>query len=224
MRLRRLGLSLGTGIDICRISRIVRLVQNPNERVLQGFIRRILTLNERQSFQSLNDNHDQVEVNNAYRSSVEELEVAAGFQPEATTTGRDRRAEWLAGRFAAKEAIRKALGTDRVHWKDIEVFSPSHQASSVESNPTKLAAVDKSSRAATVEVLKHLDPKVWAAVRLSSESTNTNSTTSNTITRNGSTVVQTCEDEWIEVALSIAHDGDYAVASCIVDKSYFKQH
>ncbi|MFC0274433.1 holo-ACP synthase [Metabacillus herbersteinensis] len=77
---------LGIGLDIIELDRIRRIVDRQ-----PGFIKRILTINEIETFMTLT---------------------------------RERKVEYLAGRFAAKEAYAKARGTgigEDLSFQDIEV-------------------------------------------------------------------------------------------------------
>jgi phosphopantetheine--protein transferase-like protein len=106
--------SVNIGTDIVHLSRILRLISRPHnygkETYLQRFTRRILCDQER-------------------------LDFRARFPPPPSTPSiigprswnvpiTPEMARWLAGRFAAKEAARKAGhggGASSISWKDVQV-------------------------------------------------------------------------------------------------------
>ncbi|MGM7724408.1 holo-ACP synthase [uncultured Metabacillus sp.] len=78
----------GIGLDIIELDRIRRIVERQ-----PGFIKRILTINEIETY---------------------------------ATLSKERKVEFLAGRFAVKEAYSKALGTgigEEISFQDIEVIN-----------------------------------------------------------------------------------------------------
>ncbi|KAI9720263.1 MAG: hypothetical protein M1812_003081 [Candelaria pacifica] len=87
---------LGVGIDICHIPRVQSLITRDGGKWLSRFAKRIFNDHER----------------NAFKRKV-----------DASNNSRDNRllAQWLAGRFAAKEAAFKAVGTRRLSWHDITI-------------------------------------------------------------------------------------------------------
>lgn len=89
---------LNIGTDIVHLARIQKLMSHQNARKLPFLLRRILIPKEIDTF------------NTKFRAKVETADL---YSPAA--------ARWLAGRFAAKEALRKAVGTSIVSWKDTYV-------------------------------------------------------------------------------------------------------
>ncbi|PKX93318.1 mitochondrial phosphopantetheinyl transferase B [Aspergillus novofumigatus IBT 16806] len=105
MRLIPFPYSLNIGTDIVHLPRILRLINRPD--YLHRFTRRILHEQEQQDFRT--------------RFSLPPpLSGAEKPNPEAITPDMAR---WLAGRFAAKEAARKAApaGAASLGWKDVIV-------------------------------------------------------------------------------------------------------
>jgi holo-[acyl-carrier protein] synthase len=96
---------LNIGTDIVHIPRITRLLARPN--YLGRFTRRILCHTEQSDF------------NTRFSDSLE-AQKAAHQQPPPVPADVTR---WLAGRFAAKEAARKAApeGAASIGWKDVIV-------------------------------------------------------------------------------------------------------
>ena len=101
MLARRLPVPFSVGTDIVHLPRIRDLITKHNGRYLTLFKRRILRPAE-----------------------IDDLETrfpasdAAGLDEQGDTSGLVR---WLGGRFAAKEAARKAVGATNISWKDISV-------------------------------------------------------------------------------------------------------
>lgn len=93
--------ALNVGTDIVHLPRIRQLVTRKEGRYLLPFTRRILHQRER-------DNLSQ-KYPNVCQASV------------TTHPHLDSLVRWLGGRFAAKEAARKALGASFVSWKEVRV-------------------------------------------------------------------------------------------------------
>lgn len=93
--------NLSIGTDIVHLSRIHRLVNKRGGRYLIPFTRRILHPLE---IRDLSQRHPQWEVHN-----------------DRTCISSDSIIKWLGGRFAAKEAARKAMGASALGWKDVRV-------------------------------------------------------------------------------------------------------
>ncbi|KAJ9244774.1 hypothetical protein DTO169E5_1595 [Paecilomyces variotii] len=102
--------SLNIGTDIVHLPRILRLITSATKEgssKLDRFTRRILCEQEQRDFRS------------RFR-----LSTAPGVGPcLSTVTPTPDMARWLAGRFAAKEAARKAStrGAGAIGWKDVLV-------------------------------------------------------------------------------------------------------
>ncbi|GIK07846.1 hypothetical protein Aspvir_003515 [Aspergillus viridinutans] len=97
--------SLNIGTDIVHLPRIVRLINRPD--YLHRFTRRILHEQEQQDFRT--------------RFSI--LPPSSGAEKAGPNEITPDMACWLAGRFAAKEAARKAApaGAASLGWKDVIV-------------------------------------------------------------------------------------------------------
>lgn len=101
--------SLNIGTDVVHLPRILRLLRHrgarSNENYLNKFTRRILCPQEQQDF------HSRFTASSARPT---------GDGPVVVTSDMAR---WLAGRFAAKEAARKAApgGAASIGWKDVLV-------------------------------------------------------------------------------------------------------
>ncbi|EYE91426.1 holo-ACP synthase [Aspergillus ruber CBS 135680] len=101
-------LSLNIGTDIVHLPRIARLVSRPNG-YLTRFTRRILSDQEQADFRK--------------RFNLppgEDVPLESRFAGPTSSLSTEM-ARWLAGRFAAKEAARKAApgGAASVGWKDV---------------------------------------------------------------------------------------------------------
>lgn len=98
-------LSLNIGTDIVHLPRITRLLTQRD--YLTRFTRRILSAQEQRDFQT------------RFKETIQ-LHAAPSTKPPIITTEMTR---WLAGRFAAKEAARKAApgGAASIGWKDVVV-------------------------------------------------------------------------------------------------------
>ena len=93
--------SLSVGTDVVYLPRIRRLINKREGRSLVHFAKRILHPLE---IRDLTHRHPQWQVQHA----------GAG-------AGSDCLIKWLGGRFAAKEAARKAMGATTLGWKDVWV-------------------------------------------------------------------------------------------------------
>lgn len=96
---------LNIGTDIVRIPRITRLLAKPN--YLARFTRRILCDSEQSEF---------------HTRFAESLKARTTYHQQPPPVPADV-TRWLAGRFAAKEAARKAApeGAASIGWKDVMV-------------------------------------------------------------------------------------------------------
>ena len=101
---------LSIGTDIVRIQRIRDLIWNkalptPQKERIPRFLTRILHPKERLDF-------------NARFPGLEEL---LAVESNIRTRNRENTARWLAGRWAAKEAAKKAWGATKLGFKDVRV-------------------------------------------------------------------------------------------------------
>ncbi|RDW67165.1 holo-ACP synthase [Aspergillus mulundensis] len=104
-------LALNIGTDIVHLPRITRLINRPGG-YLTRFTRRILSEQEERDFRT---RFSLPPVGSPTRQRNKDIEAKATVTSEM--------ARWLAGRFAAKEAGRKAArgGAKAVGWKDVVV-------------------------------------------------------------------------------------------------------
>ncbi|PGH15065.1 holo-[acyl-carrier-protein] synthase [Polytolypa hystricis UAMH7299] len=110
MKLAPFPFALNVGTDIVHLPRIIRLINRPASQNSQGnaylnrFTRRILCDQEQ----------------NAFRVRFGDLDGCGEKRSPTQTT---EIARWLAGRFASKEAAKKAApgGAAAVGWKDVMV-------------------------------------------------------------------------------------------------------
>ncbi|KAJ5175351.1 4'-phosphopantetheinyl transferase B [Penicillium canariense] len=103
-------LALNIGTDIVHLPRIARLLQRAN--YLTRFTQRILSDQEQRDFQA------------RFRDTLRPHNYAPSpLSPPQTLVTPDM-TRWLAGRFAAKEAARKAApgGAASIGWKDVVVW------------------------------------------------------------------------------------------------------
>ncbi|KAI9812423.1 MAG: hypothetical protein M1827_004654 [Pycnora praestabilis] len=180
---------LGVGIDICHIPRIRRLITKDNGKYLDQFARRI--------FNSYEWEHFQVKLEDAKNASHKDY--------------MDGIAQWLAGRFAAKEAAFKAVSSRRLRFHDI-IICGSNALSSKSDNV-------RMSRAPCALICSPLD-RSSSSPKKKSLSVSSSEGIRGTEEDNGSVGfmrekgVEEMED--YEIAqLSISHDGDYATAVVI---------
>ncbi|KLJ08559.1 hypothetical protein EMPG_16007 [Blastomyces silverae] len=125
MKLTPFPLSLTVGTDVVHLPRISRLICRPASRngsglkatttatttYLDRFIRRILCEQELEDFHAKFPHH------------ITSTEKSTAVPPSNHGTNSIEMARWLAGRFAAKEAARKAApgGASTIGWKDVMV-------------------------------------------------------------------------------------------------------
>lgn len=93
--------NLNVGTDVVHLPRIQRLISKREGRGLVHFAKRILHPLE---LRDLSDRYPQWQ-----------------DQLERTSASYDSIIKWLGGRFAAKEAARKAIGATKFGWKDVRV-------------------------------------------------------------------------------------------------------
>ncbi|OAX77371.1 hypothetical protein ACJ72_08333 [Emergomyces africanus] len=134
MKLIPFPLPLNIGTDIVHIPRIYRLIYRPTSRpgsiskvttnttntttYLNRFIRRILCEQELEDFHA--------KFFPSSHSSLSRPDISIAVPPSGAAIDGTKRADmtrWLAGRFAAKEAARKAApgGASTISWKDVMV-------------------------------------------------------------------------------------------------------
>ncbi|KAL4965326.1 holo-ACP synthase [Aspergillus stella-maris] len=119
-------LQLNIGTDIVHLSRITRLISRPGN-YLSRFTRRILTDSEMRDFRARFD----LPLNSTQSNATSQLKGVQKpgsdvYALNARTPVTPDMARWLAGRFAAKEAGRKAArgGAGSASWKDVVVRVP----------------------------------------------------------------------------------------------------
>lgn len=93
--------NLSVGTDVVHLPRIRRLINKREGRNLIPFAKRILHPLE---IRDLSHRHPQWQA-----------------QHEKNCVDSDSLIQWLGGRFAAKEAARKAMGATTLGWKDVRV-------------------------------------------------------------------------------------------------------
>ncbi|KAI1470957.1 uncharacterized protein F4812DRAFT_419621 [Daldinia caldariorum] len=183
--LRKFPFSFGVGTDICRIPRIYSLLTK-NRGV--NFVRRVLT---------------QEEIN-AVRASSKVLEpVFHEFKPSSNDSNgeRDRQyhlaildaARFMAGRWAAKEAVIKACNIYRVTFHDITITYEHQLAKSLRNKGSSSHPMAEQSPSPSdsqeIEKPRQTSPPV--------------------------AVIKGHGTGDMYGRLSISHDGDYAVATCV---------
>ncbi|KAK9776646.1 hypothetical protein AB5N19_11193 [Seiridium cardinale] len=103
---------MGLGHDICRIRRIFKILETKRG---SGFIKRILTEEE------LRTPRSQILLRCVTENSEGSIPVAGAAPKKDTDLW--RAAEYMAGRFAAKEAVVKAFHQQRITFQDIELVT-----------------------------------------------------------------------------------------------------
>ncbi|KXH62484.1 hypothetical protein CSAL01_13451 [Colletotrichum salicis] len=197
------------GTDICQISRIYRILAKDKEA---SFLRRILTKNERlaipASLMSTDASGTASEV-----SKDDDFQALKERNPLLW-----KKASFLAGRFAAKEATFKAHPTRNLTWHDITIVRKRfEQLRDIEGMERVKAQEGEENKK---EVEEEEEPK---EVEGKAEETSSTTTTpaDDESTDNGSgppvAIVRSSYDDMPdqEVLVSISHDGDYATAVCI---------
>ncbi|KAL4932321.1 uncharacterized protein BDV17DRAFT_194298 [Aspergillus undulatus] len=127
-------LSLQIGTDIVHLPRITRLLARPH--YLNRFTRRILSnpeqrdfrtrFNLRSDFSRITDTSTNTDTRGAVDLKGSHSSLGSGSAGRTKVTVTPDMARWLAGRFAAKEAGRKAArgGAKVVGWRDVVVRVP----------------------------------------------------------------------------------------------------
>ncbi|KAJ5465224.1 4'-phosphopantetheinyl transferase B [Penicillium daleae] len=136
-------LALNIGTDIVHLPRITRLLQRPN--YLTRFTRRILSDQEQLDFQTRFK--DTLPANLYRQASHPHKPAQTIITPDMT--------RWLAGRFAAKEAARKAApgGAASLGWKDVEVRVPQGDGDGGEMSTRGLAQVQQEGTSRRPEIV-----------------------------------------------------------------------
>ena len=170
--------SLSIGTDIAHIPRIAKLVAS--QRRLPRFLRKLFTAREERAFH--------------LRFPLSDFKSDSGSFSEGEQQRReDAAARYLAGRWAAKEAVVKACSWRRLMFDEIQILK------------------DEESRRVFGVILDR--PEVKRAMREEDWGRKEeDETASEALTEEG------VEDEVISgqvVKISISHDGDYATAVCL---------
>ncbi|KAI6086241.1 hypothetical protein F4821DRAFT_130939 [Hypoxylon rubiginosum] len=168
---------IGIGIDICRIPRIYTLLASPSKG--NQFVRRILSLEEQTMPYTLN--------------ILKCVFVPSENQqsPDLRVPSMQRAAEFMAGRFAAKEAVVKAYSFRKLTFHDIVVTYEGHLSTPSENETLNSSRTEQESTSQ--------DPP-------------------NEKPRQGPPVAIIKGDgvhENVYARLSISHDGEYATAMCL---------
>ncbi|KAK1531399.1 hypothetical protein CPAR01_11048 [Colletotrichum paranaense] len=193
---KRFPFPLQLGTDLCQISRIYRILASDKE---SRFLRRILTKHERLAIPAVLKSAD---------ASATPSEIFKDDDFQALKKRNPllwKKASFLAGRFAAKEATFKAHPTRNLTWHDITIArKQSAQLKDIEERKKAKEQEEKPKK--QDEEQKELEAK---------EAEPTASTP------NGSgppiAIVRSIHEgiPGQEVLLSISHDGDYATAVCL---------
>ncbi|KAK1522023.1 uncharacterized protein CCOS01_09735 [Colletotrichum costaricense] len=193
---KRFPFSLQLGTDLCQISRIYRILASDKE---SRFLRRILTKHERLAIPAALKSAD---------ASATPSEISKDDDFQALKKRNPllwKKASFLAGRFAAKEATFKAHPTRNLTWHDITIArKQSAQLEDIEERKKAKGQEEKPKK-------QDEEPKEL-------EATEAGPTAS---TPNGSgppvAIVRGIHEgiPGQEVLLSISHDGDYATAVCL---------
>ncbi|KAI9753770.1 MAG: hypothetical protein M4579_005004 [Chaenotheca gracillima] len=171
---------LSIGIDICYIPRIRQIITKDEGRQLSRFARRIFHPDERPGAQKLIDRYERARAGRG---------EGCGHADNIQTRGNlelSRLSEWIAGRFAAKEAAMKAVNSRRLTWHDILVGS--------------------TGKGPTLTILDARNPR--------QSSMNDSGKERSTMAR--STLEQSEEPGSQVARISISHDGEYATAVVMV--------
>ncbi|KAK1640873.1 hypothetical protein BDP81DRAFT_390208 [Colletotrichum phormii] len=195
------------GTDICQISRIYRILAKDKEA---SFLRRILTKNERlaisASLMSADASGTASEV-----SKDDDFQALKERNPLLW-----KKASFLAGRFAAKEATFKAHPTRNLTWHDIAIVRKRfEQLRDIEGLKKVKAQEEEENK----EVEEEEEPKEVEGKAEETSSTTTPADEESADNGSGPPVaiVRSRYDDMPdqEVLVSISHDGDYATAVCI---------
>ncbi|KXH40081.1 hypothetical protein CSIM01_09936 [Colletotrichum simmondsii] len=186
---KRFPFPLQLGTDLCQISRIYRILASDQE---PRFLRRILTKDERLAIPAHLKSADA-------SATPSEIPKDGDFQAlKRRNPLLWKKASFLAGRFAAKEATFKAHPTRNLTWHDITIVRKQSAQLKAKEHGEELKKQD--------EEPKELEAK---------------ETEPPPSTPNGSgspiAIVRSIHEgsPGQEVLLSISHDGDYATAVCL---------
>ncbi|KAK1472110.1 hypothetical protein CABS01_04753 [Colletotrichum abscissum] len=193
---KRFPFPLQVGTDLCQISRIYRILASDKE---SRFLRRILTKHERLAIPAVLKSAD---------ASATPSEISKDDDFQALKKRNPllwKKASFLAGRFAAKEATFKAHPTRNLTWHDITIArKQSAQLKDIEERKKATEQEEKPKK--QDEEPKELEAKEAEPTAL---------------TPNGSgppiAIVRGIHEgiPGQEALLSISHDGDYATAVCL---------
>ncbi|KAI1410848.1 hypothetical protein F5Y13DRAFT_166946 [Hypoxylon sp. FL1857] len=176
---------IGIGTDICRVSRIYK---NLTSKSGVKFINRILTPEELRTPRATG-------ILGCVHMQQKDAVVSKSPQPSGTRSApRDpdmmKAAEFMAGRFAAKEAVMKAYSLRQIFFQDIIITYEHLLSQKPKSEESSSSQEEESSNLISETNWPRKSPPVAL------------------IKNNG-----TYED--VHARLSISHDGDYAVAFCL---------
>ncbi|EME38368.1 hypothetical protein DOTSEDRAFT_57481 [Dothistroma septosporum NZE10] len=165
--------ALGIGTDICCISRISQLItKKPEHGSLMPFVKKFLTLREQDDF--------------FYKFKDEDVTVCQDLSPVY---------RYLAGRWAAKEAVIKAVNHRRLTLRDVEIF----QNPTAENGGRGVYALIRDEARQGFQDMPSSHSPVKAESR-----------------RNELPSRMIFDDLTGQIAkVSISHDGDYATAVCL---------
>ncbi|KAI1094879.1 hypothetical protein F5B19DRAFT_443791 [Rostrohypoxylon terebratum] len=212
--------ALNIGTDICDARRILRLLAG---KAGLRFVQRVLTKEEL----SL-DGSKKVIAAIANKPTTFKLPLKRGkdLDPLFLTSFRalEKAAQYMAGRWAAKEAVQKAYNIRRMSLHDIEIKTKSQIFPGSEPRVPPLLEQEQE------EPEQNTDSKS-AANPLDSEQNSEQKPDPlteklETMTGSGPPVAVIKGHgiyEDVYASISISHDGGYAIASCIVDNSWPKR-
>ncbi|KAI1459306.1 hypothetical protein F4805DRAFT_421056 [Annulohypoxylon moriforme] len=207
--------ALSVGTDICQISRIFAILATENAA---KFVRRVLTEEE------ISNERGQA-ILKAIAMKRHALKNPLKYRPEfdrnskASIKALEKAAQYVAGRWAAKEAVRKAYTVRRLNFHDVEIKY--EQQLFPRASPEELAKMGEPQdppETPKEEILesqddnpKSQDGEPETSLVLGLKPMYTNWGPPIAIIKGGGVY----EDEYARI--SISHDGNYAMASCVVD-------
>ncbi|KAI1214137.1 uncharacterized protein F4807DRAFT_455779 [Annulohypoxylon truncatum] len=205
--------TLSVGNDICQISRILTILTSDAG---PKFVRRVLTedeLNVERGKAILSAMASRrgvltnpLKYSRQYDKGREEVRVSRSMMRKM-----EKAAQYVAGRWAAKEAVRKAYTVRRINFQDVEVkYEPQifEEAGAAELlSQEEDVDVDVEEE----EESKPGNDKWQSSLVLGNKPMYTNWGPPIAIIRGGGVY----EDEYARI--SISHDGDYAMASCVLN-------